>query len=763
MISRGEDLQTEGENRGLYLPGPSAKAALFIMHSLSETMEDLLPGKLCFSDYWKVAKDMALWGPIQFIKYVKYWTVWPMAHYLKQEMPRIPEGYPTGFPMLFHGGARRYLRDLVNQYRPNGRPKKTTERLVWNWLQAVKRAAAEVGPEMILSSMTDHRQKMTSTPLPDIWSTESERDGLYKKVFKNIRVDMDLRDPSQNAAFPKQLRGVKLGGRAKGGGKQIIRETLLTRGWGSDDLLKMVETRPGKTESIGGVATPTLTEVRSLLKSEPIDVQVLPITEPLKVRLITKGNALRYWYAGFMQRAMFQQLRKFPQFALIGEPVGIFHLVGLLNREQALGLDFPNWNSGDYSGATDGQDIGSTRHAFETCLWEAGLKNKWTNGEADELRKVIYEQDINYPRDSGLDPVKQQNGQLMGSVLSFPILSAVNLVCYWRALNRYLEARGKPGVERLRDLPVLVNGDDILFRSDPELYGLWKQEIGLSTFTLSPGKNYVHPTILTINSVCFEHKGGSDFVVVPFMNNGLLINRMGTSRDTQKALPIWEHHNMVLFGAMNQIRAHQRFIHYHRKTIKIITRDGKLNLFLPLERGGCGFHVPHGWKLREENYSDGVNPYITDFQRKFATYAKQRVANDLKKGRKPKTMVSLTEKREELGGSIRLPLYHCLEKIPFGPHEESTTLYNPDSLVVKGELLNPFTEIEEDEEPTLKYVLPTWPELKSASSCEMFTSKKIMWYGEKRLVYQNHPTPPVAMNAASEEWLQNNSMQSYEL
>jgi len=64
-----------------------------------------------------------------------------------------------------------------------------------------------------------------------------------------------------------------------------------------------------------------------------------------------------------------------------------------------------------------------------------------------------------------LENAWQTNGQLMGSVLSFPYLCAANLICFMRAVTRVCGLRNLP-VPSVKDLPVLINGDDILFISD---------------------------------------------------------------------------------------------------------------------------------------------------------------------------------------------------------------------------------------------------------------------------------------------------------
>jgi len=97
----------------------------------------------------------------------------------------------------------------------------------------------------------------------------------------------------------------------------------------------------------------------------------------------------------------------------------------------------------------------------------------------------------------------------MGSVLSFPVLCFANLLCYHNALNKYLSKLvGKEVRVPVSLLPVLVNGDDIYFKTDDEFYEFWMAEIKIAGFILSLGKNYVHPNTFTINSECYIE--GSD-------------------------------------------------------------------------------------------------------------------------------------------------------------------------------------------------------------------------------------------------------------
>jgi len=204
--------------------------------------------------------------------------------------------------------------------------------------------------------------------------------------------------------------------------------------------------------------------------------------------------------------------------------------------------------------------------------------------------------------------VTQTNGQLMGSTLSFPILCIVNLICYWMAVEEYTGRSVK-----IRELPVLVNGDDIGFRANPLLYSIWKDKIREAGFTLSLGKNYIHRDYFTINSQLFKHslvKGQNFFKKLGFYNVGLIQNVQVDLRE--KAIkPLWDNYNVGIDGCVNKVFTHRRFFHYNYEQIDTITSHGNINLFISPFLGGLGF-----------NLHDEIKPYIsfTHFQKRLGGY-----------------------------------------------------------------------------------------------------------------------------------------------
>jgi hypothetical protein len=77
--------------------------------------------------------------------------------------------------------------------------------------------------------------------------------------------------------------------------------------------------------------------------------------------------------------------------------------------------------------------------------------------------------------------------------------------------------------------PVLINGDDILFKCSRDFYNHWKGVITEFGFKPSPGKNLFHRNLCQINSVLFHCVNGGvaaeDVRTIDYVNFGLITNR----------------------------------------------------------------------------------------------------------------------------------------------------------------------------------------------------------------------------------------------
>jgi hypothetical protein len=86
--------------------------------------------------------------------------------------------------------------------------------------------------------------------------------------------------------------------------------------------------------------------------------------------------------------------------------------------------------------------------------------------------------------------VEQRRGQLMGQLTSFPLLCLVNYITFKYFIRR--------------DVPVRVNGDDIVFRSTPQEAARWRRGVVVGGLTLSPGKTLQSKRFFSLNSCLFR-------------------------------------------------------------------------------------------------------------------------------------------------------------------------------------------------------------------------------------------------------------------
>jgi len=374
-------------------------------------------------------------------------------------------------------------------------------------------------------------------------------------------------------------------------------------------------------------------------------VKVSAVLEPLKVRIITAGDGISQFLSQPLQRHLHTYMRSFEQFALTNRPLDVVDLEWVQRRTNS------SWGaltgvsghydptiikqlnlkivSGDYSAATDGLNLNHTKAVFETILDTIG-GSEWH----DRWRSVLYEQKISYKSAKKAlnmsaeelkevpDQVEQTIGQLMGSVLSFPMLCFLNLMTFWAAWDEYwgLKTPSDPHM-----LPVKVNGDDILFFTDDRLYNTWiakTKEIG---FTLSLGKNYVHKSFAMVNSQPYWLQDDGKFRRIPFLKLGLMIGKSKLSAMKKEVvckrnpetgqLPIADFYNFLIENSFDKESFTKEFISRNRTLIDKVSLDGLINLGLPKSSGGLGFNLP--------SYE------VTRHQRKLANYIRHHVQDKI--------------------------------------------------------------------------------------------------------------------------------------
>lgn len=372
------------------------------------------------------------------------------------------------------------------------------------------------------------------------------------------------------------------------------------------------------------------------------------VYEPMKIRMITKPSYEAHLSLKVVQKRLLSFLGKFSFFKIPvdSERANLLDYISpvILNNY----LEFPDIVSGDYSAATDmlESDVSSTvldevlkcmpamPAEMQIRLRESLLRTTIDYSEAWP-KKVDPLFESYEPQSKKLGKCTQRNGQLMGHILSFPILCLANYACWHVSLERYMRAKLGRNIflsvsEASAYLPVQINGDDILFRSNALHYQIWKKTCSEFGFVISVGKNLVSRDICQINSQMFRidyyHRklGTSDaplfvpkgITYIPYYNFGLLLNRhKGSSKQEMKEqlypdLVHWKNNRadrLGPIGLLDQLRLNYQKMYidtpdylrgimytmqvrYLEKMFSGVLPQKVLDLsVLPYERGGFNF------------------------------------------------------------------------------------------------------------------------------------------------------------------------------
>nr|UJQ92771.1 MAG: putative RNA-dependent RNA polymerase [Narnaviridae sp.] len=297
----------------------------------------------------------------------------------------------------------------------------------------------------------------------------------------------------------------------------------------------------------------------------PPVVQAIAIKEPLKVRMITKAEAETKVLQPF-QWALFEYLKTQPQFSLThGVSRGfdgefedklawIYRIESEIQSILSRSSDEDElWLSGDYSSATDDFPMSVTNALIEGILSQISHEptKMW-------VRYEVSPHHIRYP---GGKVGKQTCGQLMGSLLSFPLL------CF---LNDYVISRSgfKKG-------SYMINGDDVVARGTLSNILRWKELCPKVNLTLSQGKNFVHPKFCTVNSQLFWE--------------GTVQHTGKVSCQTRHGKTLSRCYSEVQFYYGNHDRLRREFI---RRNLHEL-RECPSSLDIPISHGGLGLVWSH--------------------------------------------------------------------------------------------------------------------------------------------------------------------------
>lgn len=139
--------------------------------------------------------------------------------------------------------------------------------------------------------------------------------------------------------------------------------------------------------------------------------------------------------------------------------------------------------SGDYEGATDNLNINLTELVLRR------LFDSSTHIPTRVKEEALASLRLSFVDVRGRFCGQQSAGQLMGSPISFPLLCLINYLTFKYAVRR--------------EVPVKINGDDIIFRSTCEESLRWFELVKASGLVVSKGKTVVARRFFSLNSSYF--------------------------------------------------------------------------------------------------------------------------------------------------------------------------------------------------------------------------------------------------------------------
>lgn len=335
----------------------------------------------------------------------------------------------------------------------------------------------------------------------------------------------------------------------------------------------------GRDDGFGGqrTAAPALT------------VEVQPIAEPGKWRIITKGDGYLYTALQPLQGQMLDRWKRTRYSTMLDDD-----LTDKVRKIDAT-VDEPFWCSGDYEAATDLLRRQCTLRALAVLQGRSPL--------ADLAYESVQPGWVVYPDGS---KIWGEEGQLMGHPLSFPLLCITNLAVYRTALLQHADSlvdEGSLTVPEARDWlalrwdMVIVNGDDILFKCSKQLYERFIAVAKSAGLQISVGKNYLSADMCMINSQVFHRRSDGmkrlgylnlKFVTGTSVKEGeSFATPVGIARDVQKMVELapWT------AGVVPAVFDRWNTRHY-------LMRNFVPNWYMPATLGGFGLVPPDPEKVK---------------------------------------------------------------------------------------------------------------------------------------------------------------------
>ncbi|QKI79915.1 RNA-dependent RNA polymerase [Erysiphe necator associated ourmia-like virus 85] len=232
--------------------------------------------------------------------------------------------------------------------------------------------------------------------------------------------------------------------------------------------------------------------------------------------------------------------------------------------------------SGDYESATDNLSLEVQR------LILTMVTDRCTHVPSDIIQHALASQSCGFFSAKGEFLGQQARGQLMGNLLSFPLLCLVNYLAF-----KYFVPR--------KDVPVRINGDDIVFRARPDEISRWREGVQSAGLTLSSGKTLVDNRFFSLNSTFFS----ATFSRISLVR---VIRSTWWFSAVEDASSIAERMACLASASPNHVRTwlHGHFLRLHRHSVFFYQRSLRRGLGVRVSDAAiaCG-----GYSQRESFYS----------------------------------------------------------------------------------------------------------------------------------------------------------------
>jgi hypothetical protein len=341
----------------------------------------------------------------------------------------------------------------------------------------------------------------------------------------------------------------------------------------------------------GDFSTKEIETLAKLQLGVDAKMELIALAEALKVRGISKGQALESWLLKPIQQYVSGLFDRFPVFASSKGPLTVDMIDNMFSH---LNLDV-KIGSCDYKDATNEIRGIFTRKVITTILHNMNIHITHPNLFELAVRSLT-DNFVSYVDSQGDKHIgKQCEGQPMGKMLSFICLNVLNFtVCR-------LACEVDQGIViSLKKFKGLINGDDCCFQLNNFL--VWEQISSVVGLVNSVGKTFHSNKFVEMNSRTFIRNPTGVFTSVPFVNFGILkgllrsgeidsIKVQGASIQLEKIMTIGTNHQELIQGLEKYYTPlTDLFMRENREILQSKLLQG-ISWFMPAWLGGLGMRV----------------------------------------------------------------------------------------------------------------------------------------------------------------------------